>query len=158
MNIWTVLTVILVVLVVILGLLYYFGNKAQQRQLESQKFIEASSQTANVLIIDKKKMKLKEAPLPKMVYEQSPKYLRWQKIPVIKAKIGPRVVNLVADAKVFNQLPVKAECKVKLSGIYITEVIKGGIVDEKELKRRKKANEKAAKKAAKEAKKAAKSK
>ena len=158
MNIWTVLTVILVVLVVILGLLYYFGNKAQQRQLESQKFIEASSQTANVLIIDKKKMKLKEAPLPKMVYEQSPKYLRWQKIPVIKAKIGPRVVTLVADVKVFYQLPVKAECKVKLSGIYITEVIKGGIVDEKEMKRRQKAKEKAAKKAAKEAKKAAKNK
>lgn len=148
-TLWTVLTVILVLLVIVLGVLYYFGRKMQTQQLESQKYIEAASQAVTMLIIDKKKMKLKEAPLPKQVYEQSPKYLRWSKVPVVKAKIGPKIMTLIADAKVFNQLPLKAECRVKVSGIYITEILKGGVLDEKEIAKRHKANEKAAKKAAK---------
>ena len=150
---FTVLLVILIIAVIALGLLYYFGRKLESRQYESQKMLEAASQVVTLLIIDKKKMKLKEAPLPKVIYEQTPKYLRWTKVAVVKAKIGPRIVTLMADGRVFNQLPEKAECKVKLSGLYITEVVKGAVFDEKEIKRRQKAKAKAAKKAAKEAKK-----
>lgn len=148
---FTVLTVILVIAVIVLGLLYYFGRKLETRQYESQKMLEAASQTVSLLVIDKKKMKLKEAPLPKMIYEQTPKYLRWTKVCVVKAKIGPKIVTLMADNRVFNLLPDKAECKVKLSGLYITDIVKGAVLDEKEMKRRQKAKAKAAKKAAKEA-------
>ena len=56
-----------------------------------------------------------------MVVDQTPKYMRWTKVPVVKAKIGPKIVTLIADARVFECLPVKTEAKVVLSGIYITQ-------------------------------------
>ena len=84
----------------------------------------------SMLVIDKKKMKLKDANLPKMVLEQTPKYLRGSKMPIVKAKIGPRIMTLMADPKVFDQLPVKAEVKAEVSGIYITGIksVRGGKV------------------------------
>ena len=54
--------------------------------------------------------------------DQTPKYMRWAKVPVVKAKIGPKVMTLIADAGVFESLPVKTEAKVVLSGIYITQI------------------------------------
>ena len=87
-------------------------------------------QTVNILIIDKKKMKLADAGLPKQVVDSTPKYLRWSKMPIVKAKIGPKVMTLISDPQVFEQLPVKQEAKVVVSGIYITKVksVRGGQV------------------------------
>ena len=44
--------------------------------------------------------------------------------------IGPKVMTLMADERVFAALPVKTEAKVVVSGIYITEIksIRGGAV------------------------------
>ena len=149
----TVLIVVAIVAAIVLGLLWYFGRKIQTNQIESQRLIEQMSQTVSILVIDKKKMRVKDAPLPKQVFEQSPFYMRWAKIGVVKAKIGPKVVNLITDGNVYSQLPVKSECKVKLSGLYVTEIVKGAVLDEKAIKKRQKQNAKAAKKAEKEAKK-----
>ena len=145
----TVILVILIIAVIVLGLLYYFGTKMQARQVEQQKLMESMTQTATMLIIDKKKMNLKEAPLPKQVYEGTPWYLRWQKVPVVKAKVGPKIVTLLAEPGVFKHLPLKSEVKVKISGLYISEIVKGAVFDEKEIKKRQKEKEKEAKKAAK---------
>ena len=153
---FNILGVILVVLIILLAVLYFLGRRLERKQVESQKLIEASSQTVSMLIIDKKKMKLSETNLPKIVTEQTPKYLRWTKLPVVKAKVGPKVLTLIADGRVFRQLPVKSECKVKVSGIYITEIVKGAVLTEKDMKARQKQKAKAAKKAEKEAKKLAK--
>ena len=144
-----VLLIILAVVVVLFIVLYFFGSKMQTKQAESQKMIEASSQLASILVIDKKKMKLKEAPLPKQVYEQTPAWGKLMKVCVVKAKIGPRIVNLICDDKVYQHLPMKTECKVKLSGIYITEIVKGAVLTEKEIRKAQKEKAKAAKKAAK---------
>ena len=83
-----------------------------------------------MLIIDKKRMKLKEAGLPAVVIENTPKYLRRTKVPVVKAKVGPKVMTLMCDAKVFEVLPVKKEAKVVVSGIYITGIksVRGGSI------------------------------
>ena len=129
----TVLNVILVILIIIvaaLAVLYFLGRKLEKRQVEQQALMEAAAQTVSMLVIDKKKMKIKEANLPKIVYEQTPKYMRWAKVPVVKAKIGPKVMTLMADERVFQALPVKTEAKVVISGIYITEIksIRGGAV------------------------------
>ena len=148
-----VLLIILAVLVVLLIVLYFLGRKMQSKQVESQKLIEASSQVLSMLIIDKKKMKLKEAPLPKQVYEQTPAWGKLMKVGVVKAKVGPKIVNLVCDEKVFRHLPDKAECKAKVSGIYITDIIKGAVYSEKEIKAMQKKKAKAAAKAEKAAKK-----
>ena len=148
-TLFNVLAVILVVLLVLLAVLYFAGRKLEGKQVQSQKMIEASSQTVSMLVIDKKKLKLKDAGLPKLVYEKTPKYMRWAKVPVVKAKIGPRVMTLMADERVFAALPVKAEVKVVVSGIYITEIVKGAVFTEKDIAKRKKAKEKEARKNAK---------
>ena len=117
-----VLLWILLIAAIILGLLYYFGRKLEKKQAASQSMMEAAKQTVSILVIDKKKLKIKESGLPKMVYEQTPKYMRWAKLPIVKAKVGPKIVTLIADEKVFQVLPVKREAKVVISGLYITEL------------------------------------
>ena len=138
----TPMIIMLIVLVVLIGVcvaLYFFGKKAQKKQAEQQQQMDAVAQTVSMLIIDKKKMKLKEAGLPKMVLDQTPKYLRGSKMPIVKAKIGPRVMTLMCDPKVFEQIPVKAEIKAEVSGIYITGIksVRGGkiVVEEKKKKK-----------------------
>lgn len=124
-----VLLIILVVLVVALVVLYFLGRKAQKKQAAQQAQIEAAKQTVNMLIIDKKKMKLKDSGLPAAVLEQTPKYLRGAKFPIVKAKVGPQVMSLIADAAIFDSIPVKKEVKATVSGIYITDVkgLRGGL-------------------------------
>ena len=125
-----VVLVILVIAVIILAILYFMGNKLQKRQVEQQALIDAAAQTVSLLVIDKKKMKITQAGLPKMVVDQTPKYMRWAKVPIVKAKIGPKVMTLMADERVFQSLPVKTEAKVVMSGIYITQIksVRGGAV------------------------------
>ncbi len=112
--------IILVVLVALMVLLYFLGKKAQKKQEEQQAQIEQYKQNVSMLIIDKKKMKLKEAGLPQAVIDQTPKIMRGQKLPIVKAKIGPQIMSLICDDKIFNDLPVKKEVKAVVSGIYIT--------------------------------------
>ena len=124
----TVVTVILVILLILLAVLYFFGRKPERRQRESESMLKAAEQTVSMLIIDKKKLKMKESGLPKMVIDQTPKYMFWAKVPVVKAKVGPKIMTLIADERVFQVLPVKAEVKVVVSGIYITQIksVRGG--------------------------------
>ena len=79
-------------------------------------------QTVSMLIIDKKRMKLKDAGLPQVVVDQTPKLLRNSKLPVVKAKVGPQVMSLICEEKIFDSVPVKKEVKAVVSGIYITDV------------------------------------
>jgi len=129
-TVLNVLLVILIIVVAALAALYFLGRKLEKRQVEQQALLEAAAQVVSMLVIDKKKMKIKDANLPKIVYEQTPKYMRWAKVPVVKAKVGPRVMTLLADEKVFQLLPVKTEAKVVVSGIYITEIksVRGGVL------------------------------
>ncbi len=126
-----VLIVILIVLIVALVVLYIFGKKAEKKQAAQREQMEAAAQVTSMLIIDKKKMKLKESGLPASVIESTPKYLRRTKIPVVKAKIGPRIMTLMCENKVFEVLPVKKEVKAVVSGLYITEIksVRGGSIE-----------------------------
>lgn len=121
----TVTIVMLVIAVILIAgfiALTFYGKKLQKRQEESQAQLQAGAQTVSMLIIDKKRMKLKEANLPKIVVEQTPKYLRGSKVPIVKAKIGPKIMTLMCDAKVFDLIPVKKEIKAVMNGIYIMDV------------------------------------
>lgn len=117
-----VLITIAVVLLVAVIVLYFLGKKAQKRQSEQQAQIEANKQTVSMLIIDKKRMKMKDSGLPQMVLDQTPKLLRGSKLPIVKAKVGPQIMSLVCDEKIFDSVPVKKEVKAVVSGIYITDV------------------------------------
>ena len=117
-----VLLVILAILIIALVALYFLGRKAQRKQAQQQEQINAMKQTVSMLIIDKKRMKIKDSGLPQMVIDQTPKLLRSSKMPIVKAKVGPRVMSLIADESVFDLIPVKKEVKASVSGIYITKV------------------------------------
>lgn len=117
-----ILLVILVVLIIAIVVLYFLGKKAQKKQASQQEQIDAMKQTVSMLIIDKKRMKMKDSGLPQAVIEQTPKLLRRSKLPIVKAKVGPQVMSLVCEEKIFESVPVKKEVKAVVSGIYITEV------------------------------------
>lgn len=126
-----VLIVILVLVIAACIALYIFGKKAEKKQAAQREQMEAAAQLVSMLIIDKKKMKLKEAGLPAAVIENTPKYLRRTKIPVVKAKIGPKIMTLMCENKVFEVMPVKKEIKAVVSGLYITEIksVRGGSIE-----------------------------
>ena len=137
MSTWMIVSlVILVVLAAAVTALYFLGKRAQKKQAEQQAQIDAMKQTVSMLIIDKKRMKLKDSGLPSVVLEQTPKLLRGSKLPIVKAKVGPQIVSLVSDEKIFDSIPVKKEVKAVISGIYITDVkgLHGTVVVEQKKK------------------------
>ncbi len=114
--------VVIVLLIAAIVGLYFWGKKLQKKQDDQQEQLKAMAQHVSMLIIDKKRMKIKEAGLPAAVLESTPKYLRGSKVPVVKAKVGPKIMTLMCDEKIFDYVPVKKEVKAVVSGIYITEV------------------------------------
>ena len=123
MKTWViVLIVVAVVLIALIAVLYFLGKKAQKKQAEQQEMLEANKQTVSMLIIDKKRMKIRDSGLPQVVIDQTPKAMRGSKLPIIKAKVGPQILSLICDDKIFDSVPVKKEVKAVISGIYITDV------------------------------------
>ena len=114
--------IVLLVIIVVFVILYFVGRKAQKKQAEQQALLEESKQTISMLIIDKKRMKIKESGLPAVVIEQTPKLMRNSKMPIIKAKVGPQIMSLICDDKIFDSVPVKKEVKAVVSGIYVLGV------------------------------------
>ena len=108
-----VLIVVLVVLIAACIALYFFGKRAEKKQAEQQEQMEAAAQTVSMLVIDKKK-------------------------PVVKAKIGPRIMTLMCDSKVFEVIPVKKEIKAVVSGLYITGIksVRGGSIEQPQKKKK----------------------
>ena len=121
MKWWAILLIVLAVILVALVILAIVGSKLQKKQDAQMEQIKAAAQSVNMLIIDKKKMKLKDAGLPAIILEQTPKMFRGTKMPIVKAKVGPKIMTLICDTKIFDSLPLKQEVKATVSGIYITD-------------------------------------
>ena len=81
MNPWIITGIILVVGITILIVLYFQGNKLQKKQEEQRAQIMENVQQVTMLVIDKKRMPLKDAGLPKMVMDQAPKRAQRAKVP-----------------------------------------------------------------------------
>lgn len=122
MNGWNIFWIFVIIAIAILAGLYFFGRKLQKKQEASQAQIEASKQTVTMLIIDKKRLPLKNSGLPQIVIDQTPRLLRGRKFPIVKAKVGPRIMTLACDERIYDMVPVKKEVKAVISGIYMTEV------------------------------------
>ena len=88
-----VLLVILAVLIAATIALYFLGKKAQKRKDEQDAQLAATAQTVTMLIIDKKRMRLNQSGLPQAVIDQTPKLMRRSKLPIVKAKVGPKVMT-----------------------------------------------------------------
>ena len=99
-SIISILLVILILLFIVLIALYFMGRRLQEKQAAQQPMIEANTMEVSMLIIDKKKLSVKAAVaagLPEQVEKELPFYLRFSKLPIVKAKVGPKVLALMAE-------------------------------------------------------------
>lgn len=122
MKWWLVLLIIIAVVAVIMFILYKVGDKLQKKQLAQKQQMMDAAQQQTMMIVDKKLMPMKDAGLPKIVMEQTPKRYQKAKMPIVKAKIGPQIMNFICDDAIFDELPTKCEVKAMVSGIYILSV------------------------------------
>lgn len=117
--------VLLIITAIVVGVtivLYFVGKKAEQRKAEQDEAAAKVSQSISMLVIDKKKMRITEAGLPEEMTAQMPWYAKRSKMPIVKAKVGPKVMTFICDYAVFDQVPTKREVKAQVSGLYITGV------------------------------------
>ncbi len=120
---WMIVSIVIIVLLVAaLVALSIYGKKLQTRQENSQRELENAAQSVSLLVIDKKRLKLNESGLPQIVLDQTPKYMRGRKVPIVKAKIGPKIMSLICEEKIYDQIPVRKEVRAMVSGIYIMDV------------------------------------
>lgn len=110
------------VCVVLIIVMYRLAKRNEKRRNEQQASIDQMAQNYTMLIIDKKKMRLKDSGLPQQVIDDTPWYAKRSKVPVVKAKVGPKIVTLIADNNVYDLIPVKKEIKATVAGIYISDV------------------------------------
>ena len=117
MNWWQILLIVLAAVAAVIIVLVILGKRAQKKQEAQQEQIEAAKQVMSMLIIDKKKLRLKDSGLPQMVIDQTPKLMRRTKLPIVKAKVGPKIMTFIADAAVYELIPVKKDIKATVSGL-----------------------------------------
>ena len=121
-NPWIVLLICALIFVAVIAGMYFWGRKLQKKQVEQKEQLNAHAQNMKMLIIDKKRMKLKEAGLPKIAVDETPWYLKGSKVPVVKAKVGPQIMTFICDEEIFDLVPVNKEVKAVVSVLYIMKV------------------------------------
>lgn len=120
---WWILYIILGIIIAALVAGYFYLKKKMEKKLELQKeLVDQHKVTTNILILEKRMDKVQNANIPKSVVEQIPKIYKFRKVPIVKAKIGPQVMDLLCDEEIFNKLPEKKSVKVDLAGIFIAGV------------------------------------
>lgn len=138
-----IMIIVIVVALAIMFVLYRVGDKLQKKQSAQREQMVEAAQPMNMLIIDKKMLPMKDAGLPKMVMEQTPKRYQKAKLPIAKVKVGPQIMNMICDDAIFDELPTRGEVKAMVSGIYIISVksVRGKkVAQEEETGKKKKGN------------------
>ncbi|OOB77004.1 MAG: hypothetical protein BEN19_02945 [Epulopiscium sp. Nuni2H_MBin003] len=125
MNTWVVVALWVIAIGGVLVGLYFWGKKLQDRYAEQQQMINEHKQAVQIFVIDKKKDKMDNLKLPKIVKDQIPKRQRNRKIPVIIAKVGPQIQTLMCDENVYNTIPVKKNVKVEVAGVLVVNILSG---------------------------------
>ena len=64
------------VLLILVIVLFFVGKKLDKKQAEQQKLMDANRQNVTMLIIDKKRVRFKDAGFPQSVIDQAPKMLK----------------------------------------------------------------------------------
>lgn len=121
---WTdVLLIAVIVIAVIVFALYALNKWATKKMSAQNEMMEQYRMTQTAYIIDKKRDKITNVNMPKMVMEQIPKRAKLIKMNFVKAKIGPQIVTLIAaDKNLYNALPLKKSVKIDISGLYIVSM------------------------------------
>lgn len=125
---WGGYILIALVLALIAGgfFLYRFlKKKLQKRMDDQQEMVNQHKVPASILILEKRRDRIQNANVPKSVIEQVPKIYKLKKMPIVKAKIGPQVMDLLCDEEVFDKLPERKTVRVEMAGIFIAAVKPG---------------------------------
>jgi hypothetical protein len=124
---WWILYIILAVIIALLVVAYFILKKKMGQKLDAQKeLVDQHKVSASILILEKRMDKVKNANLPKGIIDQIPKIYKIRKVPIVKAKIGAQVMDLLCEEEVFDKLPEKKTVKVDIAGIFIAGMSKGG--------------------------------
>lgn len=126
---WWLLVVLLVVVGIFIGL-SFLGKKLQKKQEATESQAREGAKPVSIFVIEKKKVRMRDAGFPQIVIDQTPKFFRRSKVSVVKAKVGPQIATLMCDEKAYALIPEKKEVKVLLNGIYIVEAksARGGLL------------------------------
>ena len=127
MEWWTEWWIVWLIIAIIAGLLavgFLFLRKKMREKMDAQKeLIEQVKMTTTILVIAKRIDHIKNSDIPRKILDQIPKMYKIKKIPLVKAKVGPMVIDLICEEDVFSKLPEKKNVKVEIAGIFISKVL-----------------------------------
>jgi hypothetical protein len=122
---WWQLYIIIGVVALIAVVAYFILRKYLKNKMDDQQqLVNQHKITASILVLEKKKEKVSNSNIPKSVIDQIPKIYQIRKVPIVKAKIGAQVMDLLCDEAVFEKLPVKKTVQVEIAGIFIAGIKK----------------------------------
>ena len=121
---WWHLYIILAVVVAALVVGFLFLRKKFKKRMDDQEtMVNQHKVITSILILEKRKDKVENANIPKSVIGQIPKLYKIKKVPLVKAKIGQQVMDLLCDEAVFDKLPERKTVRVELAGIFIAGLL-----------------------------------
>lgn len=100
----------------------YLKKRIQKKVAAQQEIVNQHKQIVTIFVIEKKMAKISEAKLPKTVADQIPAIYKLKKLPLVTAKVGPQVVTLISEDKIFDSIPEKKNVTIELAGIFIAGV------------------------------------
>ncbi len=120
---WWILYIILGVVIAAIVAGWFFLKKRMEQKVSLQKdLVDQHKIATSILILEKRMDKVSNANIPKSVIAQIPKIYKFRKVPIVKAKIGPQVMDLLCDEDIFNKLPERKSVNVELAGIFIAGI------------------------------------
>lgn len=123
---WWILYIILGLVIAAIVAGYFFLKKRMEKKMTLQKeLVDQHKIATSILVLEKRMDKVDNANIPKNVVAQIPKIYKFRKVPIVKAKIGPQVMDLVCDEEIFNKLPERKSVNVELAGIFIAGIKQG---------------------------------
>jgi len=122
LNTTDIFIIIGVIVVAVVVGLYYLNKWAAKKTTEQQKYVDSSKMDVTIFVLDKKHDKAANVNLPKAVMANLPKMYKFMKMYFVQAKVGPQIVTLMCEKRIYNHLPVKKNVKVELAGIFIANI------------------------------------
>ena len=138
MPTWLIIVLaVLVAIVIVLLVLYLLGRRNQKKQEAQEEEIKRQAQPMSFYIIDMKKLRIKDAGMPKAMYDATPKLARLGKVPILKVKVANRVMNLMCEPSVYKTLLPKQEVKAMVAGMYVVSAkrVRGPVPEPKKNKK-----------------------
>lgn len=123
MEWWHLYIIIAVVVAGLVAGFIFLRKKFRKRMNDQDSIVNQHKVVTSILVLEKRKDKVTNANMPKAVIAQIPKLYKIKKMPLVKAKIGPQVMDLLCDDSVFDKLPERKTVRVELAGIFIAGLL-----------------------------------